>query len=127
VVTAVIDQNGGALSIGKHLLTVPAGAVEAPTTFVMSKLPGEIEVELTATRLLPNDVGSRGFLKPVRLTLSYAGAANVTSSSEGKLQVMWEKLDGTLVPQQSWVDTTLDLVSANLNHFSAYNLAYPDE
>ena len=61
----------------------------APTTFVMNKLPGEIKVDLTATRLLPNDVGSAGFLKPVRLSLSYADAANVTDPS--KLSISWVK------------------------------------
>src|SRR5687768_18526102 len=51
VVSAMIDQNGGSLNIGNHVLTVPAGAVDAPTTFVMSKLVDEIEIGLTATRL----------------------------------------------------------------------------
>ena len=67
VVTAIIDRNGGSLNIGNHVLTVPAGAVDYPTTFVMTKLVDEIEVGLTATRLLPNDVGRQGFKVPVKL------------------------------------------------------------
>ena len=109
VVTAIIDENGGELNIGPHRLLVPAGAVSAPTTFVMSKVPGEIEVGLTATRLLLNDVGRAGFLKPVRLTLSYDNASNVTADAE---------------PQQSYVDQDANEVGANLNHFSIYTVGW---
>ena len=121
VVTAVIDGNGGELNIGHHRLVVPAGAVSAPTTFVMNKLPGEIKVDLTATRILPNDVGARGFDKPVRLELSYERAANVEANSE--LAIRWRRLDGTAEVLDSWADEGAKLVGANLNHFSIYDLA----
>ena len=124
VVTAVIDANGGELNIGPHRLLVPAGAVSHPTTFVMNKLPGEIKVGLTATRLLPNDVGAAGFQKPVRLTLSYENAANVSSDAEGRLQVLWQKVDGSFEAQQSYVDFGENEVRANLNHFSIYTLGW---
>jgi hypothetical protein len=124
VVTAIIDENGGELNIGPHRLLVPAGAVTAPTTFVMTKLPGEIEVGLTATRLLLNDVGRAGFRKPVRLTLSYENAANVTADAEPQLEILWEKANGTYEPQQSYVDQEANEVRANLNHFSIYTVGW---
>jgi hypothetical protein len=127
VVTAIIDSNGGELNIGPHRLLVPAGAVRFPTTFVMSKLPGQIEVGLTATRLLPNDAGRAGFLKPVRLTLSYENAANVTDTAEPELEILWKKADGTYEPQQSYVDQAGDEVVANLNHLSIYTLGWGGE
>ena len=126
VVTARIDEKGGVLSIGRHLLQVPAGAVSAPTLFTMHKLPGEIKVGLTATRLLPNDVGHAGFQKPVRLLLSYADAGNVTDAAASRLVIMWEKPGGALEAQPSWVDTGTKVVQANLSHFSDYNLMFPD-
>ena len=126
VVTAVIDQNGGSLNIGNHVLTVPAGAVDAPTTFVMSKLVDEIEVGLTATRLLPNDIGRQGFNVPLRLSLSYANAAEVPANVNA-LKVAWVKADGTYEVQSSFVDESGDAVIGELNHFTAYAVVYPDD
>ena len=120
VVTAVIGENGGALSIGKHLLVVPAGAVSAPTTFVMNKLPGSIKVDLTATQILPNDIGARGFDKPVRLHLSYENTSNVSTGAD--LFIAWRRLDGTVERQSSSVDSSGKVVSTNLNHFSIYEI-----
>ena len=126
VVTAVIDQNGGSLNIGNHVLTVPAGAVDAPTTFVMSKLVDEIEVGLTATRLLPNDIGRQGFNVPLRLSLSYANAAEVPLNVNA-LKVAWVKADGTYEVQSSFVDESGDAVIGELNNFTAYAVIYPDD
>ena len=124
VVSAVIDQNGGVLSIGKHLLWVPQGAVTAPTTFVMTKFPGEIKVDLSATRLLPNDVGNAGFLKPVRLTLSYADVANITPEQLAAIKILWARPDGTFEQQQSYINQENKTVNANLNHFSIYTMGW---
>ena len=126
VVTAVIDQNGGSLNIGNHVLTVPVGAVDAPTTFVMTKLVDEIEVGLTATRLLPNDIGRQGFNVPLRLSLSYASAAEVPANVNA-LKVAWVKADGTYEVQNSFVDESGDAVIGELNHFTAYAVIYPDD
>lgn len=124
VVSAVIDQNGGELRLGKNSLVVPAGAVDAPTTFTMTRADDEIRFDLTATRLLLNDVGAQGFLKPVRLKLSYHDASNVSSSNEGTLRILWEKGDGSFEAQQSFVETGIKSVTANLNHFSIYTLGW---
>ena len=124
VVTAVIDQNGGSLTIGKNALTVPAGAVDGPTTFTMTKLLGDVEVGLTATRLLPNDVGSQGFKVPLKLSLSYAGVAE-TPANAAELKVVWVKANGDLEVQPSEVNVAGKVVTGSLSHFSQYALAQP--
>lgn len=121
VATAVIDQNGGSLAIGKNVLTVPAGAVDGPTTFTMTKLVNEIEVGLTATRLLPNDVGSRGFNVPLKLSLSYAGATEVPANA-AELKVLWVKADGSIEAQPTAVNTSGKFAVGSLTHFSQYAL-----
>ena len=126
VVTAVIDQNGGSLNIGNHVLTVPAGAVDGPTTFTMTKLVNEIEVGLTATRLLPNDIGREGFAVPVHLSLSFANAADVPANI-AEYKVAWKKADGTLEIQPTVVDASGSAAIGALNHFSQYNLVTPKD
>lgn len=126
VVTAVIDENGGSLNIGNHVLTVPAGAVDAPTTFTMTKLVDDIEVGLTATRLLPNDVGHQGFNVPVRLSLSYANAAQVPANL-ADMKVVWVKANGSFEAQPSLVDASGEAVIGELNHFSRYAVAIPND
>ena len=126
VVTAIIDENGGSLNIGNHLLTVPAGAVTAPTTFTMTKLVDEIEVGLTATRLLPNDVGRQGFKVPVKLSLSYANATQVPANVS-EMKVAWVMANGTLQAQPSVVDPSGEVVVGSLQHFSAYAIVIPPD
>jgi hypothetical protein len=120
VVTAVIDQNGGSLNIGNHVLTVPAGAVDGPTTFTMTKLVDEIEVGLTATRVLPNDIGRRGFNVPVKLSLSFANASGALDA--GDLKVLWVKPNGDLEEQPTVVDSSDEAAVGSLTHFSQYAL-----
>jgi hypothetical protein len=123
VVSALIDQKGGSLSIGEHILTVPAGAVDAPTVFTMSKLQKDIKIGLTATRLLPNDVGHAGFNVPVRLSLSYANAKTVPDADA--LKVLWLKPDGSQVVQPSQVDETHHDVTGLIYHFTDFGLGWP--
>ena len=82
VVTAIIDRNGGTLNIGNHVLTVPVGAVDGPTTFTMTKLVDEIEVGLTATRLLPNDVGHAGSSAGTLTVFRSPGVARAIATSK---------------------------------------------
>ena len=126
VVTAIIDQNGGSLNIGNHVLTVPVGAVDAPTTFVMTKLVDEIEVNLTATRLLPNDIGHQGFNVPVRLSLSYANATEIPADVN-VMKVFWKKADGSLEAQPTVVNESSEAVIGSLNHFSGYLVGQPKD
>lgn len=124
-VSATIDKKGGRLILGSHVLEVPSGAVDNPTLFTMDKVDVDhIQVKLTATRLTLNDVGSKGFNVPVRLTLSYSKAAELPSD-QSLLRVVWVKLDGTSEDRPSTVDVQGKRVTASLGHFSDYALAFP--
>ena len=119
----VIGLLGGTLNIGKHSLVVPQGAVLVPTLFQMEVVRnGHIEVELHA--FLQNllglvDIGGKGFLKPVNLSLSYANATNVGNAANLKIALLNE--DGSIKEiLPSVVDTQKKTVSAKLPHFSRY-------
>lgn len=128
----LIAQGGGSVTVLGHTLTVPIGAVSQPTLFTVEVLPtGYVEVDLKATTasLLHGliDVGSNGFDKPVQVSLTYSRATNVDQASQ--LQVL--HLHGmtgyttyTVLPSQ--VNTVSKTVSAELDHFSRYTLAYPE-
>jgi len=128
---ALIGVEGGQITLLGHTLTVPAGAVSQPSIFTLTVLPtGYVEVNLTATLTsvlgLVLNLGEQGFLKPVPVTLSYARATNVTDPSE--LTIVHAKgLLGYryLEPVPSTVDTVTETVTAELEHFSRYLLAYP--
>jgi hypothetical protein len=121
----LIGPLGGILQVNKHTLNVPLGAVLVPTLFGMEvERNGYVQVELHAylqglLGLL--DIGGKGFLKPVTLSLSYANATNVTDPSH--LHIALLNADGTI---NSILPTTIDTrkktASAKLPHFSSYVL-----
>ena len=123
VVTGTIGSGGGKLVLGKHELWVPRDAVSSATVFTMSKVGEELRFSLTATQLLTNDVGHRGFAQPVKLVINYKDAVNVTDAS--LLKVFWAKLDGTLEAQTTEIDVHGYRAIGHLNHFSDYLLALP--
>lgn len=126
-VEAVIGSAGGVLSMGKHLLIVPENAVSASTTFRMSKVDGDhVRLHLTASRNGNNDVGSRGFDRPVRLMLSFEGAANVRRSDVGAMAVMYIRSDNRVEPLPSMVNVNDRWVGADLVHFSEYGIGWPN-
>ena len=123
----LIGSGGGSLSLAGHTLTVPAGAVSAPTLFSMVQLPnGRIEVELLAVRTTPAgivDVGSGGFLgnETVGVTLSYDGATNVSDPS--RLVVLRVLEGGSVEEIATTVDEGSETVYVELEHFSRYCMA----
>ncbi len=122
----LIGPLGGTLSVDGHILKVPAGAVSEPAFFLIAALPsGYVEVELFAftTAILGRitDIGSKGFLKPVELSLSYGRATNVTDPN--RLFVLRVNSNGRHEPMPSQVDTVRKLVTAALDHFSRYCMA----
>ena len=123
IVTGVIGSAGGKLVLGRHELWVPANAVSAATTFTMSKLSGELRFSLTATRLLPNDVGSRGFAVPVKLVANFQGVSEI--SDPWKLKVVWLKSDGSGEEQPTSIDIAGKKAIGLLGHFSDYALVMP--
>lgn len=126
-VEAEIGRQGGVLSLGKHLLVVPAHAVSKPTTFRMAKSDGDhVRIVLTASRNGDNDVGRRGFLKPVRLMLSYEGAANLSQADIDGMRVMYIRPDQKIEPLPSLVNYYDRWVGTDLRHFSEYGIGWPN-
>lgn len=123
VVRQKIDPEvGGELTLLGHTLTVPAGAIDRPTMFVMSVLAGTtIQVELIAYDPdLYNDVGGKGFNVPVQLALSYAGAG--ADFDPATATIVHIETDGSRVVVPSTVDAENQVVRAELKHFSRYGL-----
>lgn len=117
-VTARVGARGGTIELDGHVLTVPPGSVRGLTTFTLRAVPnGGIEVELGATSQggQPNDVGSQGFDRPVRLALSYASANGVDPEDLVIVRVD----DGE--PQETHVSAN-GTVAADLTGFSRYRL-----
>ena len=126
-VEAKIDRHGGMLSLGKHLLLVPPGAVSAPTTFSFSKSDGDhVRIHLTASRHGDNDVGKRGFARPVRLMLSYEGAANLSPADLEGMRVIYIREDQKVEPLPSLVNYHDRWVGSDLRHFSEYGIGWPN-
>jgi hypothetical protein len=126
-VEAEIGAAGGVLSLGKHLLVVPAYAVSRPTTFRMEKQDGDhVRLKLTASRYSDNDVGRRGFARPVRLMLSYEGAANVSREALDGMRVMYIREDQRVEVLPSLVNYYDRWVGTDLRHFSEYGIGWPN-
>ena len=126
-VEAVIGRAGGTVILGKNLLIVPAGAVDADTRFRMVKEDGDhVRLRLTASRYAPNDIGKRGFNRPVTLMLSYENAANLTASDISKLSVMFIRNDQMVEPLPSAVNYYDRWVGTELRHFSEYGIGWPN-
>lgn len=125
-VSKVIDRHGGELKVGGHMITVPRGAVAAPTLFTMTvEGGGYLSVDLTATREDAKgnvtDVGHLGFAKPITLKMSYSAVE--TSTSTDRLKIVWlvdGTADGRKVAQKTTVDQSSKWLIAHLRHFSKY-------
>lgn len=121
----LIGPEGGLIELAGHSILVPPGAIDRPAFFSLVALPtGYVEVELLAfTRALLGiiDVGSRGFDKPVDLTLSYARATNVRDPD--KLFILRLNLFRPHERMPSTVDKGSRTVTAQLDHFSRYCMA----
>jgi hypothetical protein len=123
-VSAVVGSGGGRLSIGKHILTIPRGAVGVPTRFTM-KLPAgdSLMVSLSATvwdaaTEAEVSVGHLGFLKPLTLRLEFDRASSLVDPKS--VVMLYLRADGlsetvpsVVHPNEKWLDGTL-------NHFSRY-------
>ena len=126
-VEAVIGREGGMVTLGKHMLLIPAYAVTAPTTFKMWKEDGDhVRIHLTASRYGNNDVGSRGFNRPVRLMLSYEGAKNLSTADAASAAVLYVRGDNRVEPLPSLVNYYDRWVGTDLRHFSEYGIGWPN-
>jgi hypothetical protein len=126
-VEAVIGRAGGVLALGEHVLLVPAYAVDANTTFRIEKGDGDhVRLHLSASRYSHNDVGARGFNRPVRLMLSYNGASNVGTRTASQLKVMYIRPDQRVEALPSMVNYYDRWVGTDLRHFSEYGIGWPN-
>jgi hypothetical protein len=127
-VEQTIGPEGGFLYIDLHYLYVPEGAVRRPTVFRMTTWgDGRIGADLTATSVRSdeiNDVGKKGFRKPVYLYFSYEHAPNAPHDPS-LIQVVWVKDSGELVAQPTQVYQDHKIAVGTLDHFSDYALAWP--
>ena len=116
--TVSIGPEGGSISVGPHVLTVPAGALAAPVE-ITAEAPSE---RVNSVRLLPEGlVFAPG--KPARLTLSYANCPLL-----GRLLPKRIAYTDDLLSILSYVLSADDLlgrkVTGNLEHFSRYVVAW---
>jgi hypothetical protein len=112
--TATLGADGGTIRIGKSALVVPRGALAKPTTIKAEQMPGSVN----SIRFSPE--GLR-FAKPAQLTMSYENCLlvlptkHIVYTTEGlKVLELLKSLDLRL--QRT--------VSAPLDHFSRYAIAY---
>lgn len=126
--SGIIGITGGSISLAGHVLEVPAGAVTVPTLFTLTvPLNGYVQVDLSATvtTILGKvvDVGALGFQKPVKLSLTYARATNVSDPKSLFVAYMPNGDHSKLEKLPSTLHATKKLVSAQLGHFSKYCMA----
>lgn len=130
--SALLGYSGGTLELLDHSLTVPRGALAKDALFTLTVLPtGYVEVDLLATVTTltgVEDVGSKGFLKPVTVRLSYERATNVKDPSKLKVLRIKSLLGYTNyeVLQPLRIDAKKKVVVVELDHFSRYTLGYPN-
>ena len=135
-VSKVIGEEGGTLEIfggmkdglpTYHSLDVPAGAVRSPLLFTMTLGSGPyIDVELAAyeidSRGMADEVGHRGFAKPVYLSLSYAWA--VPPVSGDRLEIVYLVGNDRIKERIRTVKSPRHAnVVGELHHFSRYAVA----
>jgi hypothetical protein len=116
----VIDERGGEVKAGGHMLIVPRDAVEQPTQFTMRVVPGSfVQVDLTAVRV-SNGMKVTAFPIDLRLKLNYRSAI---VADEDRLEVAYLVDDSPFGNQEelnSEVDVYGKWVTARVRHFSQY-------
>jgi hypothetical protein len=131
-VVQTIGALGGELKLGTHKLSVPAGAVAAPTVFTMRLVRQDegtsyVEVDLSAHRDLADgtriSVGTptAPFLQPLNLKLDYALLTEPSTAE--RLVVVYlvnDRASGALEAQPTLVAQNSQWVIAKLTHFSRY-------
>jgi hypothetical protein len=128
-VTGLLGTVGGTLDVLGHTLHVPQGAVRKRTLFSVLALPGGyVEVDLNASLfgLLGGllNIGEQGFYKPVTVTLSYERSTNIPDPTKLVI-IRLNGLFGTPEEVPTRVDLENQTVSADLDHFSRYAIAFP--
>ena len=126
-----VDPRGGnhvaSITVGAHTLWIESKAVREATTFAMTAEEQDINgtpvtvFELTATSTRSNaelnDVGSRGFRRPVVLCLD---ASDVDVTTRRGLAIFWLRDSGSIVPMRLVPRMAEPYVCAELPHFSGF-------
>ena len=126
-----VDPRGGndvaTITVGAHTLLIESKAVREAATFTMTAAEQDINgtavtvFELTATSTRSNatlnDVGSRGFRRPVVLCLD---AADVDVATRRGLGIFWLRDANSIVPMRLVPRMAEPYVCAELPHFSGF-------
>ena len=110
----VIGPEGGKVEVGKHILSIPAGALSRDVRIVAEQITGPVN----SVRFSPE--GLR-FARPAQLTLSYDNCTEVRSPkgivyTSERLSIL-ESLFSLDYPKYEYVTSPID-------HFSRYAVAY---
>jgi len=112
----VIGPEGGAISVGPHTLTIPAGALTAPTTITAVVNPDSVN----AVRFSPQGLV---FQQPAQLVMSYANCGLLGSFIPKRIAYTTDDFQILeLIPS---LDNFLNrTVTGRLSHFSQYAIAW---
>jgi hypothetical protein len=114
--TRQIGSGGGALVIGPHVLVIPAGALSQTTTIRGEVVSGDVN----SVRFYPEGLK---FSRSAVLTMSYRNCSGLGMLLPKKIVYTDERL--TLLSVLRSLDlSSQKLVSAPLDHFSRYAVAY---
>ncbi|HET6778501.1 MAG TPA: hypothetical protein VFH26_06410 [Gemmatimonadales bacterium] len=112
--TARVGPKGAKIGVGRHLLTIPAGALSKNVTITAEQVTGAVN----SVRLSPE--GLR-FATPASLRLEYRNCASVrpkkrVAYTDELLKVL------ELPPSEDYPE--YEYVTAEIDHFSRYAVAY---
>jgi hypothetical protein len=112
--TSVVGREGGVVTVGSHVLTIPAGALGQRVTIKAEQMRGSVN----SVRLSPE--GLR-FAKPAQLTMSYRNCALVLFPK--RIAYTTELLKVLqLLPSLDLFGSKV--VTSPIDHFSRYVVAY---
>ncbi len=117
--TRTIGRDGGSIRVGPHVLTIPAGALDAPTRITMTAPRGrgvnEVSFEPEGLR----------FDRPASLTMSYANCNSRRRDVPKRIAYTDDDLDIRYYLASS-DNSYSKKVTAKLDHFSRYVIAFSD-
>ena len=115
--TQTIGSAGGSITVGPHVLRIPAGALAQPTSITATIVTGQ---GVNGIRFQPE--GLR-FAKPAYLTMSYANCNLLGSLLPKRIAYTTNLLD--ILEYLLSVDNLLaKKVTGQVNHFSEYVIAW---
>jgi hypothetical protein len=120
----LIYPSGGKLTVRGHTLTVPAGAVSAPTWFMMYAVEtNAVQVTLKAWRAADLRPVTQFTAVQLKLTLDASRVENLDPNGLLIVYLRDGTTTGTLEEVPSTVDTSNRKVTGLLSHSSSYALA----